>query len=294
MQKQAEKGSWKGELSDIARALSGAFLFGMPLLFTMEMWWIGSFTDGAKLLVILLLSIGVNVMLAYFEGFKRESSFGDAVEQAIESVAIGAVAAAGILVVLNQIEIGDPLGSILGKTIVLGMPLSLGAAIANSVFRKNSNGGDDTESGDGGGGKDNTEASGGGLRATLVDVGTTIGGGLFVGFAIAPTAEVPMLAAEMDVWHEVALIVVSLLLSYMVVFQSGIKSVKGGVEPSGPFQHPLTETVLAYVVSLVVAFGTLVIFSQLSLGDPIGEILSLTVILGLPTALGGAAGRLLI
>jgi len=36
-----QAGSWGNELNDLVRALSGTFLFGAPLLFTMEMWWIG-------------------------------------------------------------------------------------------------------------------------------------------------------------------------------------------------------------------------------------------------------------
>ncbi|MGA7729681.1 MAG: TIGR02587 family membrane protein [Chloroflexia bacterium] len=284
---QAEEGTWRGELNDLARATSGAFLFGMPLLFTMEMWWIGSFTEAGKLLLILLLTLSVNIMLAHFEGFKRSSAFADSVAQAIEAVAIGAVASAAVLLVLNRITVGDPLDSILGKIIILAMPLSIGASIANSIFRNRGQG--NAESGG-----DKAESSGKGLPATLVDVGTTIGGGLFIGFAIAPTEEIPMLAAEMDMWHELALMAFSLFVTYIIVFESGFSAQKGRGQPTGPFQHPLTETVLAYTVSLVVALGTLMIFSQVSLGDPLPDIVSKTIILGLPTSLGGAAGRLLI
>jgi putative integral membrane protein (TIGR02587 family) len=283
---QAKEGTWRGELNDMARAMSGAFLFGMPLLFTMEMWWIGSFTEAGKLLLIMVLTVAVNIMLAHFEGFKRASTFADSVAQAIEAVAIGAVASAAVLLVLNRITVGDPLDSILGKIIILAMPLSIGASIANSVFRNRGKGG--------GSGEEEGEQPGNGWRATLVDIGTTVGGGLFIGFAIAPTEEIPMLATEMDVWHELVLVAFSLLLSYIIVFESGFSAKKGGGQSDGPLQHPLTETVLAYTVSLVVALGTLMIFSQVSLGDPLPDIVSKTVILGLPTSLGGAAGRLLI
>ncbi|RJP74386.1 MAG: DUF2391 family protein [Candidatus Zixiibacteriota bacterium] len=66
---------WQREVNDFVRAFSGAFIFGIPLLFSMEMWWIGVYGDLWKLLLFLLLAFGINLNLAVFTGFKRESSF---------------------------------------------------------------------------------------------------------------------------------------------------------------------------------------------------------------------------
>lgn len=46
--------AWANELDDFLRAFSGAFLFGVPLLFTMEMWWIGTYIEPWKALLFLL------------------------------------------------------------------------------------------------------------------------------------------------------------------------------------------------------------------------------------------------
>jgi uncharacterized membrane protein len=87
--REAWRRPWKSELDDMARAVSGAFLFGTPLLFTMEMWWIGTYTEMWRLLLFLALALWVNTMLALMSGFKEGNTW-DAVQQALEAVALGA------------------------------------------------------------------------------------------------------------------------------------------------------------------------------------------------------------
>ena len=99
-----------------------------------------------------------------------------------------------------------------------------------------------------------------------------------------------MLAAELDYAHLLALIGLSLLLSYIIVFASEFGTGQG-TQP-GPFQSPLTETVMAYLVSLLVALLSLYLFDQIELDDPLGRTVSLVLVLGLPATIGGAAGRL--
>ena len=64
--------------------------------------------------------------------------------------------------------------------------------------------------------------------------------------------------------------------------------------PSGPFQSPLTETALAYLVSLLISAGALVLFGHAEWGDPPHSVLAQALVLATPTALGGAAGRLVV
>ncbi len=122
------------------------------------------------------------------------------------------------------------------------------------------------------------------------DVGATIIGGIFIGFSIAPTDEVPLIAAALDYRHLVAVIGFSLLVSYMIVFASGFDQ----ASPQGLFQRPFTETTLSYVVSLAVSFVALYLFDQIEMGDPLLSMLEETLVLGVPATVGGAAGRLVI
>jgi putative integral membrane protein (TIGR02587 family) len=190
--------------------------------------------------------------------------------------------------------------SILGKIIIQTLPLNIGASVANAVFGR---GGGDAENT--GGSSDTTQHGGeqayaqakksNAWRATLADLGTTIGGAIFLSFSVAPTEEIPMLAAELDYWHELALIALTLALTYIIVFESGFSRQHGqGAESDSPFQHPITETVLSYLVALLMALIALFLFDQAKLTDPISATVSKMLVLGLPAAIGGAAGRVLI
>ncbi len=102
-----------------------------------------------------------------------------------------------------------------------------------------------------------------------------------------------MLAGQLGYGHELAAIALSLAFTYAIVFESGFDplSTRGGGGSRELFQHPLTETVLAYVESLAVAFVILILFNQIEAGEPLASVLGQTLILGVPTAIGGAVGR---
>ena len=53
------------------RALAGAYLFGIPLLYTMEMWWIGTFAPLLNLALFLVVAFSLNLTLAHLSGFKH-------------------------------------------------------------------------------------------------------------------------------------------------------------------------------------------------------------------------------
>ncbi|HEV2073516.1 MAG TPA: TIGR02587 family membrane protein [Thermomicrobiales bacterium] len=274
-------GAWAQERDDFIRAFSGAYIFGIPLLFTMEMWWIGQYADLWKLLVFLGLAFAANLGLTYAAGFKRRSTFGTTVNQAVDAVAVGIVAATIMLLLLNQIRLTEPLDSIVGKIVVQAVPLSIGASVANQIFGKR---GEKSRQG---------ESHGepmGPWHSFFSDVGATIIGGIFIGFSIAPTDEVPLIASALDYHHLVAVIGFSLLVSYMIVFASGFDQ----ASPQGLFQRPFTETMLAYLVSLLVSFLALYLFDQIEMGDPVLSMLEKTLVLGVPATVGGAAGRLVI
>ena len=274
--------AWRDELDNFIRAFSGAFLFGMPLLFTMEMWWIGQYVDRWQLLTFLALALLANLGLTYVAGFKRHSTFVTTIDEAIDAVAVGIVGAVVVLLVLNRLDLAEPLDSLLGKIVIQAVPLSIGASVANQVFGRP---GEKSRQGE--------EAEHHPLtpsKALFNDVGATMIGGIFVGFSIAPTEEIPMLAAALEGPHLLAVIGFSLLVSYAVVFASGFDQMPG----QGLFQHPITETALAYLVSLLVALVTLYLFGQVRPGEPPGEALAQVLVLGLPMTIGGAAGRLVI
>ncbi len=50
------RNQWTHELDDFVRGASGGFLFSIPLLYTMEAWWIGSFIDPPRMFAGLVAS----------------------------------------------------------------------------------------------------------------------------------------------------------------------------------------------------------------------------------------------
>jgi putative integral membrane protein (TIGR02587 family) len=284
--KAGEVAGWRDELGGILRAVSGGFIFATPLLYTMEMWWIGTTAELWKLLLFLGIAALITFGLARSRsgGFKEETSRFSSLEQALDGVAIGLVGAVIVLTALNRIELGDPLEIVLGKVIVQAVPLCIGAAVANAIFGPH---GERSREGE--------ELNGGeqsAKQAFLADFGATMIGSIFLAFSIAPTDEVPMLAAELDYAHQLALIALSLALTYIIVFASGFGT--GQHEQRGPFQSPLTETVLAYLLSLLVALVALTLLDRVEWSDPLGEIVAMVLVLGLPATIGGAAGRLVV
>jgi putative integral membrane protein (TIGR02587 family) len=164
-----------------------------------------------------------------------------------------------------------------GRIVLQAVPLSIGASVANSVFRRFSAGQ---------GGEDELPEGSGFLN----DLGATIVGSVLIGFGIAPTDEGATLAAELDYAHLAAIVVLSLLLSYGIVFASGFDVGQG----PGPFQKPLTETALSYLISLLVAAGILYLLDVIHSGTPLHLAFAMIIVLGLPATVGGAAGRLVI
>lgn len=274
-------GPWRVEVDAILRAAGGSLLFGMPLVFTMEMWWIGASLPRPQLVGLLLVALAASTLLARFGGFRddRRSARED-IAEAIECLAIGVVLSSAFLFALGRLDTDMSLAGALGVVAVQAIPLGIGGIVANLVF--------DPESSRVG--PDRTPAG-----ALVNDLAATAAGALFLGFAIAPTEEIPMLSAGIGAGNAVALVLLTLLASYVIVFASGFDpSHRGDDANVGAFQRPLPETVATYVVSLAVAAALLAGFGQLDGDDSLRSALTHVLVLGVPAAIGGAAGRVVV
>src|SRR5215204_4381688 len=98
-QRQGRSGSWGNELQGMLRAVSGGFIFATPLLYTMEMWWIGTTAELWKLLLLLGFAFLISLGLAHSRtgGFKEETGWFATVEQTVDVVAVGLVGAVIVL-----------------------------------------------------------------------------------------------------------------------------------------------------------------------------------------------------
>lgn len=274
------KQQWRTEFEDVIRGASGGFLFGIPLLYTMEVWWIGSFISPLRMVLALVFTFLIVFFLNQTAGFRRQSSVSveDAIVDTVEAMAIGLVCSGIILVLIKEITLQVSIREALGKLIYEGVPFTLGVALANQ-FLKNDSGreGDDQ----------NSESN-----ATLSDITATLIGSVIIAFNIAPTDEIPTLASAVTGLWLLLVMIVSLIITYCIVFAAGFTDYQRRQQHRGIFQRPISETIAAYLVSLFAAMLMLFFFDKLQLDDPWQLWLSYTILLGLPAAVGGAAGRL--
>ncbi|MFN6463422.1 MAG: TIGR02587 family membrane protein [Nostoc sp. DedVER02] len=292
MATKRKKNIWKSEINDIIRGACGGFLFGIPLLYTMEVWWIGSLVKPQLMMIaIALMFIGV-YLLNQTEGFrKRRYSWLDpqAAMDTVEAIAIGLACSTFVLLLLRELTLETSLKESLGKIIFESVPFALGVALANQLLGDSRNSNREGQKADSTTSNKNDE-----LNATFADVGGTLIGATIIAFNIAPTDEITMLAAAASPSWELAMIATSLLISYGIVFQAGFSDQQKRRQQKGIFQRPSSETIMSYLVSLIASAFMLWFFQKLTFSDPWTMWLDHTLMLGLPATIGGAAGRLAI
>ncbi len=115
----------------LARACGGAIIFSLPILMTMEMWWLGFLIEPARLALFLALGFPLLVGLSYYAGFEEAFTWADDLREACVAYAVAFVASAAILALFGVIAPGQPLAEIVGKVAVQAVPASIGAMIGS-------------------------------------------------------------------------------------------------------------------------------------------------------------------
>ncbi|MCF4966460.1 TIGR02587 family membrane protein [Nostoc sp. CMAA1605] len=280
--------SFKSELNDIVRGACGGFLFGIPLLYTMEVWWVGSLVKAQLMMSAIALMFVVVFLLNKTEGFRkiqRRKRPYESITDTIEAIAIGIICSALMLILLREITIATSLKEAIGKIIFESVPFTFGVALANQFLGESNNNQESSH---------NNHQKPSNLNATFADLGATLIGATVIAFNIAPTDEVTMIVAAVSAPWLLAIMAASLVISYAIVFQAGFSDQQKRKQQKGIFQRPLSETVISYLVSLIASAFMLWFFHKLSFSNPWSMWLENTLILGLPATIGGAAGRLAI
>lgn len=290
--KAPEVSPWHQEFDDLMRAVAGAFLFGAPFLYTMEVWWKGNFTSPARMLFALAVAYVSLLALDLNGGFRaqRPRTWARMFADSAEGLAIALVTAALSLVLIGIIKFDEGLEAIMGRIIMEAVPFSIGVGIANNFLRMKpeGNAGDeeDDSGGEGEGWSDDP------WRGTLADAGATVLGATIVASSIAPTDEIPMIASGLSSPGLLVLIGASLLVSYLIVFEAELGAQTARIKQPGIFQSPISETLISYLLSLLIALLMMWLFQLVRAEDPLSQWVAYTIVLGFPATIGGAAGRL--
>jgi putative integral membrane protein (TIGR02587 family) len=288
---QRSKNSWQKEIEEIISGASGGFLFGIPLLYTMEVWFIGSDIEPPLLLSSLAILFIIVLMLNRIEGFRPQGkvTLVEDIAETIETLAIGLTCAALMLIVLQEINGQTSLSEALGKIVFESIPFSVGVAFSRSLLSRGAE--TDSDNHDRSVSQSNKQRTIA-WKDTMADLVAAIIGSLFVAFSIAPTDEIDMLAASASSGWLLIIMLTSLLISYGIVFASKITNYQNRLQQSGIFQSPKSETIMSYLVSLLTGVLIMWFFHKLTFSDPWFMWLRHGIVLGLPACIGGAAGRL--
>ena len=280
--------NWRQEIEEIVSGASGGFLFGIPLLYTMEVWFIGSYVQPAILLFIIGITSVIILLLNRIEGFRPQESvtLPGAIAETIETLAIGMTCAVIMLIILQRIDLQTPLTEILGKVIFEGVPFSLGVAFSRSILSGDLERGSSQPASSS---KDTIT-----WQSTLADFAASLIGALFIAFSIAPTDEIVVLAASASSFWLLLIMVTSLVVSYGIVFAAKLTNYNERRQQQGLFQSPLAETVISYLISLIAGMLMLWFFQKVTFSAPWFVWLRYGIILALPASIGAAAGRLVV
>ncbi|MGN3975294.1 DUF2391 family protein [Tsuneonella sp. SYSU-LHT278] len=264
------------EVRDLARGLAGALFVSLPLLFTQEMWDISAEIPLPVLILFLLIAIVVNRIALEFAGYRhcrwQRSKWWDA----IVTMGIGMLGAVLTLLVAGIISPSLDLYLALRLVALETVPMSLGAALAVNQLGA----GDAAERGSMPFGFD-----------VEVLIGSLLGGFLFA-FNIAPTMETQLVVESQSWWLVLATALLSLGISYLMVSVAQVE--QRDLSRRKILTSDWLEALVAYVVAFLLSMVLLWVFGYGTPLDPIEVWLPQTVALAYATALGGAAGRLIL
>jgi putative integral membrane protein (TIGR02587 family) len=261
----------------VARAFGGALIFSLPILMTMEMWWLGFSVKDLRLVLLLLLTIPLLIGLSHYMGFEETFGLKDDALDAFVALAVGFLAGTVALALFSVIEAGMSAREIIGKISIQAVPGSIGAMFAQSQL-----GGNEGKK------KEKNRHVGYGGEVFLMAAGA-----LFLAFNVAPTEEMVLIAQQMSAWHSIALTVASLIVMHAFVYAVEFHGT-ASIPPGTPFWSVfLRFTVVGYAVALLMSLYILWTFGRTE-GLALPQILSVLVVLGFPAAVGAAAARLII
>ncbi len=273
----SRSGTWRAT-RDFGRAVGGALIFSLPMLMTMELWWLGFYLDRLRLLILLLTTLPALVVLSRHIGFEHTRKWRDDLADALIALGTAAIVCLTLLTLFGTITSDMPPDEIIGKVVIQMVPASIGALLAKSQFGAESGDGDDAE--------EKNESYGGELF--LMGVGA-----LFLGFNLAPTEEMVLISYQMTEWHAVAMVMLSLVLMHGFVFAVGFA---GGseVSPEEPWWSPFVRLTLpGYIIALAISLYLLWIFARTD-GLSGDSVVMAMVVLAFPSAIGAAAARLIL
>jgi putative integral membrane protein (TIGR02587 family) len=258
----------------LARGFGGSILFALPLLMTMEMWWLGFYLSPTRILLLMAVFFPLLIGVSHYIGFGETASVGHAALHAITAYGVAIVSTGVMLGILGVFKPGMSWHELVGKTAIQAGPGALGALLAESHFGESDEKGDSRET------------------AYVEHLFFMVVGALFVALTVAPTDEMPLIGYLMRNAHTLVAVGFSLALLHFFMHGVGFDGHEAA-EPGGGFSTFFRLAVVGYSLALVVSAFLLYVFGRFD-DTQLAPAIHATVVLGLPATLGAAAARLLL
>ena len=265
-------------LVGLSRAFGGAIVFALPMLMTMEMWWLGFYIEPLRLALLLVLLLPLLTGLSHFVGFEDTFGWQDDVVDAFAAYAVGVLASAPILLAFGVITTEMSPSEVIGKVAVQAVPASIGALLAQSQF-----GGENDKNRR----KEQRRETYGGETFFMA------AGAVFLSLNVAPTEEMVLISYKMTPWHALALATLSVLLMHAFVYSVGFTGQSAVPEGVPAWTVFLRYTVVGYAICLVISAYILWTFGRTD-GLALEAFVMTTVVLAFPASIGAAAARLIL
>jgi putative integral membrane protein (TIGR02587 family) len=267
----------KSVITPLARAFGGAIIFCLPLLMTMEMWWLGFYMDRLRLALFIVLVFPFLVGLSYHAGFEETFNWREDVADALIAYAIGFLASATILAMLGLLDSTMSFDEAIGTISLQAVPASMGAVLARTEF-----------------GIAKAEQEEKGVTARYFgEIFLMAAGGLFLAFNIAPTEEMILITYTIAEGHALIILAVSLLILHSFSYALGFPGQASVSPETEPWFLFLRSTVVGYAVCLIMSAYVLWTFGRFD-EISVRQAMIACIVLSFPASLGAAAARLIL
>lgn len=266
------------ELRDQGRGVAGALLVvGLALSYTMETWWHGWQLPVTTLLAYAVVGLAVVLALTRYVGFRQQETgqkeldpwqvFTNFTELLVQSF----VTAYAVLLLFGILDLESSLYEVARLGLILVVPMGFGAAMANHLL-VGSNGEQSFE--------------------FPKNLGLFALGAVFLAAPVAPTQEMELMAAHAGWWRLAAIVVASVLASYLMLYELEFKGQDQRLE-----RHSAVtmwgSTFVAYVVAFVVSVAMLATFGHFSTTPP--EVwVQEAIVLSFMGSIGGSAAQVVL
>ena len=257
---------------DYIRAAGGGLIVGLPLLYTMEVWFGGFILPWWKLLLMLGVAFAVVLGYSSVAGFRRERTLGELVLDSISTMGLGIVIAFVALLLLGRIDADTSLRDAAGKVALEAIPVAFGASVAATQL--------------------SGESTGSATVSPLARMMVGAGGALLFALNVAPTEEPVMLGIHAPPLLLLAVVGATLAVTFALVFLADFGG-RRRARVEGLLEHPWSETITSYAISLAVAVLLLWSFGRTD-GVSTQAIVGMTVMLAFVGSVGAAVARLLV